>query len=72
MGWIADSFGDKAEKLVTKLQDDLVVSEDIHKQRLDICKACENLNKFNLCTQCYCYMPLKTKFKVFSCPLEKW
>ena len=41
------------------------------KDRMNICKQCEFL-KFNFCSQCHCFMPLKTRFLKFKCPVDKW
>jgi hypothetical protein len=43
------------------------------KERYVICKSCEYFdNLFKLCKKCGCFMPVKTQFKRFSCPIEKW
>jgi len=43
------------------------------KSRYIICKACENFdNMFKRCKKCNCFMPIKTQFKFFSCPIGKW
>jgi hypothetical protein len=52
-------------------EDPLEIKIEIFKERMEICKKCESL-KFNFCVQCHCFMPLKTRFKVFKCPLNKW
>lgn len=72
MSWIQERFGDQAEKLVKNIKNKVVVSEEEHKNRLDTCKNCENYNSLHMCKECHCYMPLKTKFAVFNCPLKKW
>lgn len=72
MGWLSDKFGKQAEELVEKIQDKIVVSEQDHQARLAVCNSCEKLSKFHMCAECHCYMPLKTKFAVFNCPLKKW
>lgn len=41
------------------------------KERLDICKGCPKL-KANVCQECGCFMPLKTKLKHAECPIGKW
>jgi hypothetical protein len=71
MGWITDSFGDQVEKMVGKITE-TVVDENQHKARLATCENCEKYSSLNFCNECHCYMPLKTKFAVFSCPLKKW
>jgi len=42
-------------------------------RRYDICKACpELIDLTKQCKQCGCIMPLKTKLKHATCPLNKW
>jgi len=42
-------------------------------ERLKICQECDKYIKTaRMCGVCKCFMPLKTKFKVSKCPLEKW
>jgi len=72
MGWLTDKFGQQAETLVSKVQDKIVVSDEVHKDRLLLCESCEHLTKLHVCRQCHCYMPLKTKFTIFTCPIKKW
>jgi len=41
--------------------------------RLDICKGCERFVKnTQQCLECGCFMNLKTKLKLATCPLHKW
>ena len=46
--------------------------------RLKICRECDRIkkvmNKFEICDECQCYMPLKVKLHGTSCPLgeSKW
>jgi Family of unknown function (DUF6171) len=48
------------------------VTDDVKKERMEICKACEYLNPLKICKECGCFMPLKTWFVMFHCPKEKW
>lgn len=44
-----------------------------NKQRLDICKSCdEYLPKVWTCKQCGCFMLAKAQIPTASCPLGKW
>jgi hypothetical protein len=72
MGWIRERFGEQAEKLVQNIKNKVVVNDDEHQKRLDICRSCENYTTLHMCKECHCYMPLKTKFSVFECPIKKW
>lgn len=48
-------------------------SEEVAKNRFDICNACEFLTKTtNQCKKCGCFMHLKTKLQAASCPIGKW
>jgi hypothetical protein len=41
--------------------------------RLDICKACpELIPTVNMCSQCKCFMNIKTRIYSAACPLGKW
>jgi hypothetical protein len=51
----------------------LFVSDEIYKERMNICKGCEKYNEFeNMCKECGCYVPAKAKIIMDSCPLDKW
>jgi len=48
-------------------------NEDIQKQRLETCMACEHLyKKMNICKKCGCFVPSKVKKASSFCPIEKW
>ena len=48
-------------------------SEDLAKNRLDICRSCEHFIKLsNQCKKCGCFMNLKSKLKDATCPIGKW
>lgn len=51
---------------------EVTISVEI-KNRYSICKQCEKFdNVFKRCKQCSCFMPIKTQFKMFKCPIGKW
>lgn len=50
----------------------LKVSSEIRQERIHICNNCENLSKIKTCSQCGCFMPLKTWLKSSKCPIDKW
>ena len=42
-------------------------------ERLKICESCDQyISLTKQCKKCLCFMPLKVRFKIFNCPLEKW
>lgn len=45
---------------------------ELRKQRQPICESCDKLNSLNLCTECHCFVPLKTLWTHAECPLGKW
>ena len=51
----------------------LFASDEIYKERLSICKTCDKYKELeNECAECGCYIPMKAKIVLDSCPLEKW
>ena len=52
------------------------VSDDIERQRRDICNACEHKEvRFEIvdtCAQCGCALAMKLKFAAQKCPIDKW
>ena len=49
------------------------VSEDVQKQRYDICSSCEFLSlPSNRCKKCGCFMGIKTWMPNERCPINKW
>ena len=48
------------------------VDDSLREKRMKICKSCENFTKIQSCNKCGCFMPLKTWFKIFNCPIGKW
>lgn len=40
-------------------------------KRAEICATCEH-NKVNICTQCGCFIPAKTRSLKANCPINKW
>lgn len=49
------------------------VSDQIQKERMEICRGCDHFIKMtNQCTECGCIMTLKTKLPHAECPINKW
>jgi hypothetical protein len=48
-------------------------NEALSKERYKICQACPELIKLtSQCKKCGCFMKLKTKLELATCPIEKW
>lgn len=51
----------------------LFVDSETQANRYDICKSCDKFFELTKqCKECGCFMTLKTKLKMTSCPLNKW
>jgi len=51
----------------------LTVSDEIYKERITICRNCPKfLEMQNECSECGCYLPMKARMGMDSCPLGKW
>lgn len=51
--------------------DEVLVTPDVKRYRLDICKPCEH-NKNNQCQICECLVIAKTILATENCPKGKW
>ena len=48
-------------------------SQQSYQDRYEICKKCPKFSKFwKICSECGCFMPLKTKIRWAECPDGKW
>jgi len=46
---------------------------ELSSERMNICKHCEKYKKtLKQCSECGCFMPLKTRVAHAKCPLNKW
>ena len=60
-------------KYIGNNQESLFASDEIYRERLSICKSCDKYMELeNECAECGCYIPMKAKIVLDSCPLEKW
>jgi hypothetical protein len=51
----------------------LFVSDETYKERIMTCKGCDKYDEFeSKCKQCGCFVPVKAKVILDSCPLGKW
>ena len=49
------------------------VDEDIFNNRYSICQSCPELIKLTKqCKKCGCFMAVKAKMKLATCPIGKW
>lgn len=52
---------------------DIFVSTEVQKQRLLICSVCDQLDTATArCTECGCFVQIKSKVTTEECPLGKW
>ena len=49
----------------------IIHDEEVLKMRWDLCLGCEFLND-NKCEKCGCFMKVKHKLAMASCPIGKW
>lgn len=47
-------------------------SEEVQKERMSICRSCENFDHTGHCGLCNCFMEIKTTFEASTCPDNKW
>jgi hypothetical protein len=53
--------------------DTVYASEEVETSRFAICNKCPYLRRTTKqCTQCGCFMKLKTKLAAAECPVGKW
>jgi len=66
-------FLDKIKQRMKLLVDKSIASEEIQKQRIEMCNSCEHLLHFTRqCKKCGCAVDAKTKLSSSSCPVNKW
>lgn len=76
------SFSDMAKGFIGSAKDiitgvvqgeGLLVTEELHNHRLNICNGCEFFRlEDKRCSKCGCFMEAKSKFKKTYCPIGKW
>jgi hypothetical protein len=62
-------------KIAGNVEFNILSTEKIQKERLDICKVCENNKttvKIDTCSLCGCFVATKVKFEKSQCPIGKW
>lgn len=50
----------------------VIISKELQNQRRAICESCPSKNKYNGCSECGCWLPMKILFGPSKCPLDKW
>lgn len=67
-------YHQKAENFVTLHEPGITPEETSQsKIRMKICQSCDKLmSGWNICKECSCFMPLKTRLADSKCPLDKW
>lgn len=50
----------------------LIAKKEIAQERYNICKSCPAFTSALLCSKCNCFMPVKVKLAMVSCPVGKW
>jgi hypothetical protein len=51
----------------------IFVDKEMQNYRYNICKSCDKfINLTKQCKECGCFMTLKTRLKLTSCPIGKW
>ena len=42
-------------------------------ERLQLCESCDKYIKLaKICSECKCFMPVKTRLRFANCPIGKW
>ena len=62
----ADTLQDIQER-IDKLSPAEKADEELYRQRLDACKACDHLIS-GVCMKCGCYVEFRAAFKKMKCP----
>ena len=52
--------------------DYIIVDGDVLKERIEHCKSSVYITPNFRCTQCGCFMKVKTRMKDAKCPIDKW
>lgn len=73
MGNITDIVTGFTNLLKNKLHISEQEIEELASKRMDVCNECSIKNTLiNVCTDCGCYLPAKTRNLKEKCPKDKW
>lgn len=61
----------EVREAIDRLPDDMKVSDETYRKRLDVCKNCDYLNE-GTCGACGCYVELRAAARTGNCPYKKW
>ena len=61
----------EVRQAIDRLSDDMKVSDETYRKRLDVCKNCDYLNE-GTCGACGCYVELRAAARTGKCPYKKW
>ena len=61
----------EVSQAIDRLSDDMKVSDETYRKRLDVCKNCDYLNE-GTCGACGCYVELRAAARTGKCPYKKW
>lgn len=65
----------KKKSSLSKITDNIFVSDEEREKRMKICEGCDYFDPIlTRCTECGCFLEIKTRLKMFHCPLKppKW
>ena len=76
-GMEAEAYADTHDKIDMRkappaVKNNIIHDEAVLSQRWDLCSSCEFLTESNKCEKCGCFMAVKHKLKMASCPIGKW
>ena len=57
--------------LLLKIPESAKAPESLYQRRLDVCSACDQLNR-GTCMGCGCLVELRAAYKKEKCPFRKW
>jgi hypothetical protein len=56
----------------TRFEDFGITDQSLASARMESCTSCDKYTTNKTCSQCGCYLPIKTALIKASCPLNKW
>ena len=60
-------------ELIKEVEAGRLPQAELAAERIKVCEACPSFRTMlRQCSECHCFMDLKTKFLRTGCPLDKW